>query len=544
MKKLISMILAAVLLLTLATGCGSGQTNTSAQNEKGTSQTAKPDNAFAGSEKKYSKKLVIDWASVMVNEGTDYNADEFSRQWCEKFNIEWNMIPLTWENWAEKLRIWINSGDMPDIATWNYVHGELAAYVEQGLIRRLPDDWKTRWPNVAKAYESTVIGPKLDELFGGTYCLPKPRFAMNKPAEVLPDHMGIYMRKDWMEQIGIEIKDAYTVNELLDIARQIKQKDPGNVGDKLAPIEVRTGNMAFLFTWAVYEHSREPADFYIGEDGKYHWGPADPETLEGLKLYQQAYREGLLHPEFYTLKQNEDLEDFYVAGTAAITCEGGLSYYQNLFGEQFKKNLGLDPEKAMHFAAVLGNDGKYHHPEVINFWTANIFSPDMDDEKFERIMDIFDYSCTQEGQYIIRMGIKGVDWEETSDGGFRTLMPEGQTVDSKYPSIMPLYINMLILSDDFDMINPSYPESYRNRTKRQYELRSKLSDSTTLVHTDWTSYFHDSPAKRKVAFDYATEYAQLILKEGSIEENWKAWVKEKMQVVQPVLDELNALINK
>ena len=168
------------------------------------------------------------------------------------------------------------------------------------------------------------------------------------------------------------------------------------------------------------------------------------------------------------------------------------------------------------------------------------FLPEMDDAKFERT-DIFDYSCTQEGQYILEWEL--MDWEETSDGGFRTLMPAGQTVDTKYPSIMPLYINMLILSDDFDMINPSYPESFRERTKRQYELRSKYSDSTTLVPTDWTSYFHDSPSRRKVSFDYATEYAQIILKEGDLETNWKAWVKEKMQVVQPVLDELNALIN-
>ena len=241
----------------------------------------------------------------------------------------------------------------------------------------------------------------------------------------------------------------------------------------------------------------------------------------------------------------------YLAAIAGINTEqyeaskiDGATRLQNIFYitlPNIFQNLGVDPEKVMHFACVLGNDGKYHHPEVINFWTANIFSPDMEEAKFERIMDIFDYSCTQEGQYTLRMGIKGVDWEETADGGFRTLMPKGETVDSKYASIMPLYINMLVLSDDFDMINPSYPETYREVTKRQYELRSELSDSTTLVPTDWTSYFHDSPSKRKVSFDYATEYAQLILKDGDIEDNWKAWVQDKMQVVQPVIDELNAL---
>jgi len=540
MKKVLCLIAAIVMLFSVAAGCGSTEQQKEAdtrstQTNQGVESTADTGN------KDYSEKMTINWASVQVKEGTDYNADEFTKQWTEKFNIEWNMIPLTWENWAEKLRIWINSGDMPDIATWDYKHGEFAAYVEQELIKKLPDDWKTRWPNVAIAFDSTIIGPKLEETFGGVYGLPKPRFALNKPCDPLPNHMGIYMRKDWMEALGIEIKDGYTINEMLDIARKIKAEDPGKVGSKLVPIEVRTQNMAILFPYAAYAHSQYPADFYKGKDGKYKWGPADEETLEGLKLYQQAFREGLLHPEFYTLKQNEDIDDFFVSGTVAITCEGGLGYYQNLYGKSMEENLGLDTEKALHFACVLGNDGKYHSPEIINYWTFNLFSPQIEEAKFERIMDIFDYSCTEEGQLTLRLGIKGVDWEEDGAGGFRSLLPEGVSVDTKYDSIMPLYINMYILSDDFDMKNPSYKQSYRDRTKRQYELRDKLSDENTLVRTDWDALFHDSPSHRKVLFEYHTEYAQLILKEGNIEDNWRAWVDEKMQLVQPVLEELNNL---
>lgn len=78
--------------------------------------------------------------------------------------------------WAERLRVWINSGDMPDVATWDYNHGEAMNYIDQGLIYRLPDDWKERWPNVAKAYEDSQLGPALEEMVGGTYILPKPIF--------------------------------------------------------------------------------------------------------------------------------------------------------------------------------------------------------------------------------------------------------------------------------------------------------------------------------------------------------------------------------
>ena len=39
-------------------------------------------------------------------------------------------------------------------------------------------------------------------------------------------------------------------------------------------------------------HAITDSPFYKGEDGKFHWGPADQETLTGLKLMQKAYKDG------------------------------------------------------------------------------------------------------------------------------------------------------------------------------------------------------------------------------------------------------------
>jgi putative aldouronate transport system substrate-binding protein len=52
--------------------------------------------------------------------------------------------------------------------------------------------------------------------------------------------------------------------------------------------------------------------FYLGKDEKYHWGGADPGTLEALKLLAGAYREGLIEPEFYTLQDPDDVGAFYM----------------------------------------------------------------------------------------------------------------------------------------------------------------------------------------------------------------------------------------
>ena len=119
----------------------------------------------------YKEKLKISVAStVTLKDGAMDN--EFHKFWMDKYNIEWDYNFIEWDSWGEKLRLWINSGDLPDVATWNYVHGDAMNYIDQGLLYKFPDDWKERWPNVAAAYKLTGLGDKLEELTGGTYlCL-------------------------------------------------------------------------------------------------------------------------------------------------------------------------------------------------------------------------------------------------------------------------------------------------------------------------------------------------------------------------------------
>ena len=61
---------------------------------------------------------------------------------------------------------------MPDWCVWNYDHGDLANYVDQGLVKQLPDDWKTKFPNVAAAQERCQLAGLDEELFGGQGLCP------------------------------------------------------------------------------------------------------------------------------------------------------------------------------------------------------------------------------------------------------------------------------------------------------------------------------------------------------------------------------------
>ncbi|GGF59309.1 hypothetical protein GCM10010912_00600 [Paenibacillus albidus] len=530
-RKSVKSVLAVALSLTmigLAACSNSGGNNA----ETGSANEGNPTDG-------YTKNLTISLGSTIKTASSDFE-NEFHKYFTDKFNIKWDYNYIEWDSWAEKLRLWISSGDLPDVASWNYVHGDAVNYIDQGLLYKLPDDWKERWPNVAKAYALTGLGDKLEELVGGTYVLPRPVYFENKPADPLINQIGVIaLRSDWAKAVGFELKDAYTTSELMEFARLVKEKDPGKVGGNLVPIAYDINDALTNIVMANSVHSRVESAFYKDAEGKYQWGPASEETLAALKELQATYKEGLLHPEFYTWKNGEATQKFTVTGDSAITSLGGLASYRKDMDTKMKDNLGVNSDELVHTAIVLGDDGKYRNLDQVNYWSAVIFNPEISEEKFERIMDFMEYTTATEGQTIVNMGFEGKDWKYGENKELVSLLPEGTTLDKKYPN---RFEGLYVLADDFSVVNPAIKKEYRDRSVELYKLKAELAtkDKATAEY-DWDYQLYDSKAKNQASFDYATEYTNLILKPGDLEANWKEWVNSKMSLVQPVLDELNNL---
>lgn len=77
-------------------------------------------------------------------------------------------------------------------------------------------------------------------------------------------------------------------------------------------------------------------------------------------------------------------------------------------------------------------------------------------------------------------------------------------------------------------------------SRNQYEAKEAAMTPETFYPIDWDANFYDSDAMRRCSFNLAEEYAALVVAPGDMETKWRDWVAEKMQLVQPVLDELNA----
>ncbi|WP_274651250.1 ABC transporter substrate-binding protein [Paenibacillus humicola] len=541
--KTIGSLLVSVMLAGVVSACSSSN---EAHETASPAASAPASSGAAGQEQnKYAKHMTISYA--VGNNNLDVNDDVFAKIWKDKYNFDWEIRPVASNNNSETFRIWINSGDMADMGSWNYNHSEYVSYVKQGLLKELPKGWREKWPNLAAAQDRTGIYKYVEDQVVSDNILFKPIMADNYPLDKLINHDGIWFRADWVRAVGAEVKDHYTVAEIMDIARKIKQQDPGKVGEKLIPIDVPTVGLWVMFVWPNATHYQEVSQFYQDADGVFHWGLADPEILKGLKLWRQAYDEGLLNPEYYNLPDGPQTEaQMYTAGISAMNQAAGMASVGTRQASFMGSNLGVDPSESLSYAFLTDDNGVYRANEIPNFAGSLIFNPKLDDAKFERILDILDESASKEGQDLINMGIEGTDWKKNPDGTIVNLNGNLQ-ISEKYKSIPNLWSSLLLLRDNYQLVNPTLPQIWRDKAIKQYKEKTELTDPNNpeiFAKLDPDVYFYNSPARSRAVMNIPAELSGIVLKGPDVEANWNAWVKEKMPLIQPVLDELTAMKKK
>jgi len=549
-KKGLSLLMIVVLTLVMIAACAPAASTPSSTPSGGTAATPAPATAAPpapapGTE----ERLVISYTCPQVVEGLNYNTDcEYSMWILEMFNFEFQGNNVGWGDWHNLVSTWIMAQDMTDVGIFNYgdgTHSDAANFVEQGLIYRLPDDWKTRWPGVASVYAVTGLGPMLEELYGGTYFLPRARFFFNLPGDPLANHWSLWMRSDWVEAVGFEVRNHYTIPEVLEIGRLIKEQDPGNIGPALVPISMDTGNSASFFLRANSTHWDA---FFLDSDGEYKWGAAQPETYEGLLHWYEAYASGILDPEFFLLTHDQDRDKFRTLGIAGVSYLGGQTADVERFRIDFTNDTGIDGS-AFNLATLLGVNGNYHQRDLINFWGAVFFNPSIDEAKFERWMDLMEFTASPEGYPGTQMGIKGVDWDRDASGQIISLVPPGTLLagavgEAKYPSLGHV-LGSSILWDDLAFDNPNIGESFRNESRALYANRAAMATDKSFAKVNWELWTNVTDNIRTArGISYSDSFANMVTSATSVanlETIYNDWIASQMAIIQPVLDELNAL---
>lgn len=456
----------------------------------------------------------------------------------DMFNVDFDFWNLTWSDYVEVTRTWLNSDSAPDIIMLDVDGSRFAEYrewVDAGRFR--PYDLES-YPNLKEQFDKMNTG-KMFAIDGELYAWPSMT-DLDEYNWVRPG--GFLYRKDWAEAVGNTNETGqFEFDEWFDLVEKVVNEDPGNNGPGQT-IGILTG-----WAWAFPTHvtgqmSPEYKTFKKTEDG-WAWGAALPETLEMVKYTKDLYDRGVIWADQALVKDGDHTNNFAAGKVFANTVYGVLpGTVEELAMAYTDANPDANPEEVIDFAIVRGPNGKFVGFQDPDQWSQTAMNYQLDDVKAERWQHVLSYLVSEDGYNLRNYGIEGVDWQrdesgeitvnwEANEDGVLTF-PYGGTWQWGRPGGN---------NDGFSLRSPAFPEWIQSKVLAAYDT-FKDESQTDVVEIYPPFYYYSSQVVTDAMADVegtGEKFTQLLTSDD-IEAEWTAWVESKAETVQVAIDDFNA----
>ena len=502
--------------------------------------------------------------AAFPNADDTWKEDDFYKYMCDKLNMEIEFESLSTASGSEKVRIWIASGTMPDVVyTTSFRLDEYESYVRQGLIRKLPENWENDYPNVAFAMQMSGI---LKELKGSSndgsvsvllrpmdhyrYYIDDFRAAfkngedlaamMEKPEYQYIDGYGFAYRKDWAQKLGIKTDYIMDMDDFMDMIRKFKEADFGGVG------ETNTVGLAVDYTEApqvfMIPFNSSYKQFSKNGNGEYECGLLNEANIEGVKAYAEAFKTGILSPDFYTLKSSDLNSLFCSERSGAIFPRANVFQLRALCSEFEKSNPGKKAEDCIGVCWLRSPDGTVHGWDEVNYYGVHYFNPELSDKKMAKLLELADYISSEEGGPQVKLGIPDVDYKKEGDGYVVLREPDAsgnlEAIDKKYPSQKFFSYFLKAFYDHPVDTNPYAMNEFQNIRKAKLaeplSIRKKDIAASSYAEEDYVDFF--------AANDVNQMLADAIVSGGDPVEIWKKKISEIEDKAKSVADNMNKIL--
>lgn len=301
---------------------------------------------------------------------------------------------------AENFNLMIASGDWTDMVTGlggMYTTG-LNGALEEGIIQDLTDIVKESMPayqNVLASSQEYTVDTKLDDgRIAAIYGLQ---------AEGYPASVGMAIRKDWLDDLGLDLPRTY--DEYHNVLTAFKNEK--GAASPLLISASGTENNNFWFTGygvaGTLDQTRGLYPFYQ-KDGEVHFSVTEDGFRDALQMLSDWYAEGLIYKDFMS-------GDMMTSMNMAMTGEAGMytSFLTTLSnpdsatgGQAWPALMPLKQEgDEIHFGLAVDL------VEGVSAGTC-ITSTAEDAELCARWLD---YLYTADGQLLANYGVEGVSFE-------------------------------------------------------------------------------------------------------------------------------------
>lgn len=409
-KKRIALVLLLVHLVSLFAGCGnSGATTTETTKEYTPQGEVITPVAEAG---EVSLPLVDELTTLTIwgkpNTaffnliGNNYNDSVFFQELEKRTNvhIEW-IIPASGSE-RDQLNLLIASGDLPDIiyqtsdAVVQYNTG-LDAAVDDGYFMDLTDLLKQYAPNYLAAVEAG--GSKVQK----GVVTDKGRYVImpSIQAEEQPPFMGYMVRKDWLDDLGLDIPVTYADWE--NMLTKFKEEKGA-----IAPLALIENEI-----WGLGGAMDAYGSNFYQVDGKVYYGLySNPEENKAyLTMLNDWYTKGLIDPDFASSTS-------WISGDTVMVTTGKTGVFQAMYTQPAMEFLPSMEEGAALTAinAPVNEAGQQLKYRQENQYMASGYCISTQCENPELAVRWLDYLYSEEGWLFCNYGIEGVSYTLDAEG--------------------------------------------------------------------------------------------------------------------------------
>jgi len=415
MKKTLSLIIAILILFSLAAGCQNNAGNpSSAPSTQPVSQS--PSSAPSDTDDEPASKLPL------VNEHTSFT------MWCSRtFSVQsgltqWSDADVfkelerltnvkaetqhpsggTSTASLEQFNLIITSGEYPDVFFGGTWQGGYDRYIEDDVILELSDLLQSHGPDILANMDMSEVLRRACVTDSGK----KPMIPVVQYQSKTGPTAGLCIREDWLNELGIAKSSIETYDDLRGVLDQMKSAYGLQYPFGFASIaDVFYGNVSRVYA---YGFNAAPAFIYDG-DGNMCYGPIQQEYRDFLITYNGLVKDGYIDPAVENLRRADIESEWY---NDKIGFGFGMAYY--IGGIAAEKGMSLDPDFAI--AAIDEpkfkkgmelHTGEYHQYNAANYTLNSNITITTSCKQPELVMSWFNYCFTEDGKLLTNYGFEG-----------------------------------------------------------------------------------------------------------------------------------------
>ena len=443
LKKITGMVVASAVLLA---GCGSKDAETDARSNADSTditQTAENNNADAGSDAAsdaaagsitypLNSDKTVSWYiqdfPTPHEKYADASESPFHTGLQEQLGvtIDWSFPTVGSDANSFTNTLMAEPDALPNIMT-GYFMNNANQYLDDGIIWDLTDYIKEYAPDYYAFLQTNPAYDRAMKTDNGQYYA----FGFFREDGGWNDtYLGPVVRKDWMEECGLEIPT--TISEFENVIRVFHDK----YGATFDAAYGRFNAVGVAGAFGAYGNADVGNGWYI-KDGKVGLGQVEPEWREYMSWQNKLWEEGLIDQDILTEDDTTVKDKIHNDKCGiAITSMGQINNWNKERVEAGKDEvwIGIPYPKSDNgeISSVFGGFGIGGQTTVI--------SKTADEETLKLCLQMLNYGYTQDGILYWNYGKEGVSWEYNEEHvpTFTSLVTEDTDTDpiSKYGGLI------------------------------------------------------------------------------------------------------------